>query len=343
MRNVLFLVALLLMTGGAGASPYKEIRDTSVSCTNGMTCELSLKEIGENSVLFSVSLLRAPGPDTPIRLIVRTSSLLADDSKVSFVIDGKEALSLGAAEFELFADDIEYTAKEADAGRRLFNLLRNATSLSVSFTAESAGVSSFSLAGVAGAGLFMDEAQGRLDAKDALVRTGSKVTAPSSVRDIIDFDQLPPVIRPDFASPESECGFVEELRFRYGQGFAVNIGDDTELYVLPCALGGAYNQPYALYQVIDGKASEVVLPYMSEEGPTTTSGAVNIDWDHSSRMLTAFDKGRGLGDCGVWDKWKLSDDSVGIRFVLIESRVKDECDGEGEAGPETWPLVWPKK
>lgn len=342
MRHVFVILALLSFASPAFASPYKEVRDTSVSCSNGMTCELSLKGIGENNELYSVALARAPGPGTQVRLMVRTTSMLAEGSKVSFLVDGKEALSLAAADFDLFAEDSEYTAKDTEVGRRLFALLKNGTLLKVVFAAEKSGESSFSLAGIAGAGLFMDEAQGRLDAKDALVRVGTKETAASSVRDIIDFDQLPPAIRPDFESPESDCGFVEELRFRYGQGFAVRIADDTELYVLPCALGGAYNQPYAFFQLYGGKATEVPLPYMSDEGPTTTSGAVNVDWDHPSRTLTAFDKGRGLGDCGVWDKWKLSEDPFDVRFVLVESRVKDDCDGQGE-GPETWPLVWPKR
>ena len=342
MRHAFLFAAFLALTGTVLASPYKEVRDTSVSCSNGMTCELSLKGVGENNELYSVALNRAPGPDTPLKLVVRTSSLLAEGSKISFVVDGKEALSLAISDFDLFADDSEYTAKNTEDGRRLFALLKNGASFKVLFTAEKPGESSFSLAGVAGAGLFMDEAQGRLDAKDALVRVGAKETVASAVRDIIDFDQLPPAIRPDFESPESDCGFVEQCRFHYGQCFAVRIADDTELYVLPCALGGAYNQPYAFYRLYDGKAFEVPLPYMTDEGPTTTSGAVNVDWDQPSRTLTAFDKGRGLGDCGVWDKWRLSDDPVDVRFVLVESRIKDDCDGEGE-GPETWPLIWPRK
>lgn len=342
MRRLLIVAAILAAAAPVSASPYKEIRDTSVSCTNGMTCELSLKGMDDNNELYSVALSRAPGPDTPVRLIIRTSSPLAAGSTVRFEADGKDVLSISADGFDLFPDDNEYTAKDAMAGRMLFAAVKDASNLAVSFNAEKPGESRFSLAGVAGAGLFMDEAQGRLEAKDALVRIGGKDTAPSAVRDIVDFDQLPPSIQPDFANPESDCGFVEELRFRYGQGFAVKISDDTELYVLPCALGGAYNQPYALYQVYDGKASEVVLPAMSDDGPTTTSGAVNVDWDQTTRTLTAFDKGRGLGDCGTYDKWVLRDDPADVSFALVESRFKDDCDGEGE-GPETWPLLWPKK
>lgn len=342
MRRLLIVSAFLAAAAPVSASPYKEIRDTSVSCTNGMTCELSLKGMDDNNELYSVALSRAPGPDTPVRLIVRTSSPLAAGSAVQFKADGNEVMSIASDGFDLFPDDNEYTAKDPAAGRTLFAAVKDASNLSVSFNAEKPGESRFSLVGVAGAGLFMDEAQGRLDAKDALVRTGGKDTAPSAVRDIVDFDQLPPSIQPDFANPESDCGFVEELRFRYGQGFAVKISDDTELYVLPCALGGAYNQPYAFYQVYDGKASEVALPAMSDDGPTTTSGAVNVDWDQSTRTLTAFDKGRGLGDCGTYDKWVLRDDPADVSFALVESRFKDDCDGEGD-GPETWPLLWPKK
>lgn len=342
MRHFFVIATFMVWNNAAVASPYKEIRDTAVSCTNGLACDLSLMAKGENNTLYSVALSRTSGPDTPVRLVIRSTSSLASGSDLVFSADGTDVLTVNVADFDLDADNNEYTAKDGELGRKLFGLLKDASSLSVSFTADSVGTTEFSLAGVAGAGLYLDDVQGRLDARDALVRVGAKETAPAPVRDITAFEQLPAALRPEFEAEESACGFYDPNRFKNGSGFAVALPDDVELFVLPCTDGGAYNQPYALYQVSSGTLSEVALPIMSEDGPSTISGATNVDWDHSTKTLTAFDKGRGLGDCGSLDTWKLRDVPGEVRFALVESRVKDECDGQGEGGPETWPLIWPK-
>lgn len=342
MRLAVTLFAFLLAIGTAAASPYKDIRDTAVYCSNGLKCDLSLMAKGTPRGLYSVALSRKAGPDMTIALVIRATSALVTTSDVVFLVDGVEALRLAVAEFDLYADNFEYTAKEPDAGRTLFGLVKDGSSLSVAFNTDGPSTTEFSLSGVAGAGLYMDEVQGRLDAKDALVRAGSKETPLSPVRDISAFEDLPAVLRPDFEGEDGACAFFDKNRFKFGTGFAVSLPDDVELYVLPCTDGGAYNQPYALYQISSGALSEVSLPTMTDEGPSTISGATNVDWDQPTKTLTAFDKGRGIGDCGTFDKWKLRDAPGEASFALLESRAKDECDGTGEGGPETWPLLWPK-
>jgi hypothetical protein len=69
--------------------------------------------------------------------------------------------------------------------------------------------------------------------------------------------------------------------------------------------------------------------------------AWNIGWDQPAKLLTAFFKGRGIGDCGSYDKWELGSGGEGLSFTLIEARVKDDCDGDDGGGIENWPLVWP--
>lgn len=343
MRLALLLSVLVFGAGPSAASPYKDIRDTSVYCTNGLTCDLSLKAKGEAKGLYSVALSRKAGPGTNVSLVIRATSALVTTSDIVFSVDGEEAFRFAVADFDLYADNYEYTAKESDAGRKLFALIKDGSSLDVAFNTDGPSSTEFSLSGVAGAGVYMDEIQGRLGAKDALVRVGDKETPPSPVRDISAFEDLPAVLRPDFEGEDGACAFLDKNRFKYGTGFAVTLPEDVELYVLPCTDGGAYNQPYALYQISSGALSEVSLPTMTEDGPSTTTGATNVDWDQPTRTLTAFDKGRGLGDCGTYDRWKLRDSPGEASFALLESRAKDECDGTGEGGPETWPLLWPKR
>jgi hypothetical protein len=344
MKMMLFAALALLAVPCEGfASPAKDIRDMAVYCTNGLTCEISLLAKTGGKLIYSLSLSRAAGPDTPVLIKIRASAPMLPTGELVFSADGKPVMAVKAADFDFNADFEEYTSKAPAAGFELFGLIRNASVLTLRYAAVKPGTADFSLAGLSGAGLYLDEVQGRLDSTDALVKIGGKTTAPPPVRDISAFEQLPAVLRPDFEGQEGACGFYDQSHFTRGSGFQVTLPDDVALYVLPCTDGGAYNQPYALYQISSGAVSEVALPTMTEDGPSTTTGATNVDWDQPTLTLTAFDKGRGLGDCGTYDKWKLRDVPGEASFALVESREMDECNGEGGGGPETWPLLWPKR
>ncbi len=62
----------------------------------------------------------------------------------------------------------------------------------------------------------------------------------------------------------------------------------------PCGAPGAYNQPYVFYSRYENRIVPVSLPVISDDGPTTTDSAWNIDWNNRTRTLTGFSKGAGL-------------------------------------------------
>lgn len=341
MRSLIVAI-LLLVASPAHAGPGKQFKDTGVYCTNGLTCDLTLSPRGSATDIYSFVLSRKAGPDTPILIKVRTAKPLAPGSEMVFLADGAEAARIAVADFEFDADFNEYTAKDLGRGKALLSLLRDSNLLTIKAKLDKEASADFSLSGVAAAMLYLDEVQGRIGTADALEKYGDKPSPPVMVRDIFAVTDLPAAIRPDFESPESTCGFMDMNRFRYGQGFAAMLSGDVELYALPCAEGGAYNQPYVFYQKQGETITPVHLAVMTDDGPSTTTMAYNIDWDQTTKTLTAFFKGRGIGDCGSLDKWVLRNIDGEVSFALKEARVKDDCDGNNEPGPDGWPLLWPK-
>ena len=60
---------------------------------------------------------------------------------------------------------------------------------------------------------------------------------------------------------------------------------------------------------------------------------MNPDYDPESRTMTAFAKGRGIGDCGVDQSWTWT----GEAFVLDRERVMSDCFG---ITSEFWPTTF---
>lgn len=339
------LLTAVLVAGSAlpALAAYKKVRDISVSCSFVETCTLSS---WQNKVqgLYALSIERAAGPKTQ-PVLVLSAAELAPGSTVVISVDGKQVLDIPASSLKQNSEGGEYRyANQADMAK-LIDAMKAGSKAQVQLQAKEGPLKAdFSLAGFVGGLIFMDETQGRIGRVDALQAKGDKPPAPvPQVTAIDSLDKIPQSIRADFTGDDAVCGGMDADRLDSINGFAAKIGDRT-LLGLPCGAGGAYNQPYVFFQEQAGRVTPLALPVMSDEGPTTTGTAWNIDWDQASRMLTAFFKGRGLGDCGVYNVWKAAEgDEDGITFVLKQSRSKDDCDGNDGGGPENWPASWPLK
>lgn len=125
-------------------------------------------------------------------------------------------------------------------------------------------------------------------------------------------------------------------------GFALKMpGEEVaEIYIVPCGAPGAYNlvQTALVHAPERGSARVVYFPTMGNNGPTVSSTIFNGTWNEDTQQLTAFYKGRGLGDCGVFSAWKWNGSGIFGNFELVEERRKDDCDGNFD---DEWPKVWP--
>ena len=110
------------------------------------------------------------------------------------------------------------------------------------------------------------------------------------------------------------------------------------LYILGCELY-AYNSMEKAY-ILDsyGNVTNVeVAEIMSDKSITATTDLMGTAFDQASLTLSTYSKGRGIGDCGSSGLYKFDLNSE--KFVLLEARLKENCDGDTESG---WPVVYSK-
>ncbi|GAB4355556.1 MAG: DUF1176 domain-containing protein [Oricola sp.] len=339
---LLLLLLALPALDAAQARQFKRIRDISVDCSDALTCDVST--YNAQSELYTVIFRRAAGRDAPVQLVLGVRETLAAGSEVAMQIDGNEVLRLPVSELSYRAAVYEYIYRGEGEISTLIEAAKAGRELRVSFRARGADtVSAFSLSGFIAGLIYMDEVQGRVGREDALQAAGpERADEEAPIREITSFAGIPFQIRGEFAdTPSAACGGLSESQFADLGGFEARTDGDVHLIGLPCGAGGAYNQPFAFWVRTGSEFRRVPLPIMTSEGPATSDVAWNISWDQDRRELTGFFKGRGLGDCGSFNRWSWSEQAEGHVFVLKEARVKGECDGDYAGGPENWPAAWP--
>lgn len=329
------LAAIVATVMPARAETWRDFRDTSVSCSNAATCDVEFK--GGSDDIYALGFTRKAGPDAPLGFFIGVEDI-ASDADVALSVDGKPLLTLPGNSFLVEGWQSRFV-HEGDDVAGLLAELRNASELTVKVGDGKADA--FSLAGLVASLIFVDETQGRVGARDALEKKGDGEPVPAPVREIGRIADLPDEIRRDFEEG-GVCMFYDQTRFQRGGPFVVRLSEQNSLYALPCSEGGAYNQPYYFYVETPAFTQRAMLPMMADEGPSVTESAWNIEWDQKEAILTGFFRGRGLGDCGEWDRWGLRNDAGTPVFVLREARYKEDCDGDNAGGPQNWPALWPR-
>jgi len=336
------LLMALVAADAAEARQFKRIRDVSVDCSDALTCGVST--YNAQSELYTVIFRRRASRDAPVQLVLGVRETLTPGSEVAMQVDGQEVLRLPVSELSYRAAVYEYTFQGESEISTLVDAARAGRELRVSYRARSVDtVSAFSLSGFTAGLTFMDEVQGRVGREDALQANGpARADTEAPIREITSFADIPFQIRGEFAdTPSAECGGLDESMFGRLGGFEARTGGDVHLIGLPCGPGGAYNQPFAFWERTGSTFRRVPLPVMTGEGPSTSGIAWNIAWDQENLELTGLFLGRGLGDCGSFDRWAWTERTEGHAFVLKEARIKGECDGDDGGGAENWPAVWP--
>lgn len=347
MRTASLSTAVCLMSLLLGASPAqavtgKDIANWSTYCSGGLTCRLSYRDIEKQDQFDIIELRRSGGLSSEVELRLRrpprSSQNLDPDGAFRVLVDGKHVLDLPVRQFTV------------DGGDRL--ILRDQPSVLIVIEAMKAGnvlqlnydgaagkyAWEMKLDGFRGSLFFIDDVQGRRGRNDALFAVGQKVPEGRGSKDIVSLDDIPASIRADFTVEGGSCteGFRPEDIGRYS-GFDISL-DGVRLLLVPCSSAGAHNQPYALYRgFFDGVLTRISFPDVEEGRPSISEVGYNVDFDPTTRIMTSFVKDNGLATCGLWHKWRLTDDG---NLVLLQRRGWYECD-DGNRGPEDFPLEWP--
>ena len=323
-------------------SETKTFRDWSVTCGNDGTCWAFGFTSGNNGGWVRIAL--APGPDARPQVVFGywPDSDAKGSARIGLTIDGRNF----AADLNDASEDDAPIGQIPGDARPVIDALAQGKVMTV----RGVSTQDISLHGAAAALLWIDEKQGRLDTPTALMRRGEK---PASTVPI-----APPLPTVTPAPSADQSGFGDQnqtvpaaLRSRTEVGtclkesvvpdvsdmvMSARLDARTELWAVPCG-SGAYNVTHHWYVTGPGGRDARPAILLGTSGPADNTSpdnwTVNGQYDPGSRTLSAFAKGRGIGDCGTLQTWTWT----GQRFVLKEESTMGECAG---VPSDFWPVAW---
>jgi hypothetical protein len=330
--STLALAAVLALgSGAARADGVNSFKDWTVVCDNLRNCQVAGFSSDDSDLPAVLRLSRGGAAGAPakveIDLLGETgfagkAPTLAIDGRV--MMTGKVVTSRDSADFTVVLDD-------AQVGP-LLGAARNGTLLTIQ--AGDATLGRVSLAGMVAALRYADDQQKRAGTVTAMVAKGA---APASS---IPAPPPAPILRaaPAMAQtglPSKPPAAVKALVTKAecdaepgseGEPEAWRLSADKVLWRIPCG-GGAYNFS-GLFVVVDkaGRASLAPLEGVDD------GLATNADYDPETRILSSYDKGRGIGDCGGSSDWVWT----GETFALSKAAAMPVCRGYGG----DWPTVF---
>jgi len=292
--------------------PLTRFGDWAVGCDNGGTCQAGslIPEAGDAPAL-TLSIDRGPGPNAPVAIRLRSRDMIA--LPLTAQVDGEAVVRGGTPQ----DGTIALTGAPAMA---LAAKLASGRTLTL-IDAKGQTVTSLPLAGASAALRWIDDQQGRVGTTGAIVARGTRP----------DTRPAPPLPVVRVATIRGEAALLDPLLITRMRELAKCDGDQLPdvttktldgprtLAIVPCA-EGAYNVLSALFVIERGDAVPVSFD-TPVAGDSDGDLAYNATFEDG--ILDTFAKGRGLGDCGVTQRFAWD----GTRFRLIEERVMDECRG----------------
>lgn len=321
MRFVRFAVAAAASLTFAPASAedvLETFTDFTVGCDNGRACHAVGQYAADNFDLISVSIARGAGANDVPAVWFR----MQDKPAVDLAADGK----LLGVRFTATDDDQHLTPATV---WKAIGAFRSSKRIEL-IGADGKSLGRLSTAGAAAAMLYMDDKQHRIGTVTALVRKG-----PQPAAAVPPPPRLPTVVR--VSAPGRPPAKLSDTQIRaIQQQYAECTDDDLTdrvdyarldarhgLILVTAVCGsGAYNM-FTIPLIVDANGRRTYAKFDRDE---TDDMSMNISWDARARILSAYMKGRGIGDCGggtefVWN---------GARFVTVKSTAMDDCRGATE-------------
>ncbi len=345
------LLLATLITGYAHADPLQRIyNDWQVSCDNLNRCSA---RSAQDSLGLVLQLTRDGGPEGKASVSIdyqRNSDEQSSDLPIAnrLLLNGK-ALTFNRREWDV-------SKKHVGTTNRLVvddfvNTLRDGKSFQLGgkLDAQQTAHPSVSLNGLKAALLAIDQQQSRVGTKTAWASRGNKPAssvpaAPAKVY-LPRFNEPHPLTDAEIAAitqnnatniENNDCSLDPAER----EVHLFPLSNDKALMTVNCDMG-AYNL-YVLGYIVSRqapyKADNLLLnmPFKSSDDDQPPE-LINADFDEKSGILSTFDKGRGLGDCGVSTRWLFD----GKTFRLASYASEPSCDGYSKSGQ--WPVLWATK
>lgn len=316
------------------ASETRTFRDWFAVCDNGNDCMAFGPAAEGGTGWVRVHLPAGPDARPDVMAGFWPGSGAFGKTPIRVAIDGR---SLATAPWQAEDQDIVLSDPTAAVGA-----LVAGRAMTLSLGSETQAMN---LNGASAALLWIDERQGRLDTVTALVRKGAGPASTVPAAPILpQIKAAPAVSQAGFGDrgqtlPATIEAMTEAKECLADTGFSPVIQREvqsarldaaTELWAMPCFIG-AYNLGTRWFLTgTDGADPRVVSFQGTGEAETTLT---NAEYSPTTRTLSQFAKGRGLGDCGVATTWTWT----GRAFVLTDESVMGECWG---ANADRWPSTW---
>lgn len=322
MRPIVTAALLLAAPPAVGQvqpGALKSFGDWTVGCDNTHRCTLA-----------SLAPETAPGPGYMLAITRAAGPAGGYEIAIGNTGDGPApaVLRVGVQRFMVSGNGLA----GAKAQRIVAALTNARTLVLVGRTAKPLGT--VSLTGISAALRYMDAVQHRVDTVTAAVARGrnAAATVPPAL--------LPPVVHapaltgtPARLTRSQVAAMKRAARCEAPPSADVDwspvvsaVGSDTSLAVLPCS-AGAYNVIGALFVIRDNRVTPARtdapagFEATGADPDTPVPSVVNGRFDNG--ILTSYAKGRGLGDCGVSQRFVWD----GTRLRLVEQAEMSECRG----------------
>ena len=337
-----------MLAFSAQAEPLQAIyNDWQVSCDNLNHCAARNSQDGQELVM---KITREAGPEGKSSVSIdyqRNSDEQMADAPVAnrLQMNGK-TLSFNHREWDISKKHLSTTNRLVV--NEFIAAIREGSSIQLAVKADPAQPVRpvISLKGIKAALLAIDAQQGRVGTKTAWINRGVK---PAST--------VPPVpgtpVLPRFSEPhalsETEISAITQnaattienndcsLDPSEREVHIFALSNDKALMTVNCDMG-AYNL-YALGFLVSRQAPYKMenlalnMPFKLGEEDESPE-LINADFDPKTGMLSTYDKGRGIGDCGVSSRWVFD----GKQFRLAAFTSEPSCDGYSSGGE--WPVLW---
>lgn len=315
----------------------RKFRDWLAVCDNGGACVALAPSLQEGAGWLQIRLAAGPGATPEILAGTVGQGGDAADDAPTLVIDSRSYLAERAQTSSVEGGDL---AVIRDQPLAVIDAIASGRRLVVT---TGPGQVPISLSGAAAALLWIDERQGRLSTTTALVRRGARPASAVPAAPVlprlrpaaaVGQDDLPDPLLPaafearsDVRQCRADTSFNPDLQRRVTVD---RLSADQELWGVPCFIG-AYNAGYRYFVTAPGGADARPLSFPTSREPSAE--VVNGEYDPGNRTLTAFNKGRGVGDCGIASTWVWT----GGAFALKSETEMRECWG---VPADHWPATW---
>jgi hypothetical protein len=351
--RIALAIALKVPAASAHAS-FKDFRDWLAACDNLRNCSAFALNADADDAAAYLRIDRGGAADTPV--IVTLSVELRDAKGYTVAFDDPSLPGLPSGTLvgeEGEANDYRRTeiAKGA-AADALIESIRKAKAIVVTRqfpegkTSDYA-VSRISMSGATASLLWIDDQQRRLDTVTALVRRGPKPASavpPQPKAPIIVAAKSSKAKTPEnhssalLAKGRKLCDDNDEN----SQIEDVNpLGGGQFLYQFTCPdSSGAYNF-WNVFLIGPAGNVNALRPVTFRRPPglrdggkdEPRSGLTNPVFDPETMTMLSFNKGRGIGDCGIEEQWVWD----GKAFQLALERSMGECK---RIPMDDWPVTW---